>query len=40
MEERTPFDYLTWILLLLAVMAAGGLIPFWLWVIYRLNPPL
>ena len=38
--ERPSFDWLTWILLLLAVLAAGGLIPFWLWVIYRLNPPL
>lgn len=34
------FDYLTWTLALLAILAVGGLIPFWIWVIYRLNPPV
>ncbi|MEW5869973.1 MAG: serine/threonine-protein kinase [Chloroflexota bacterium] len=34
------FDWVTWLLALLALIAAGGLIPFWLWVIYHLNPPL
>jgi len=24
---------------LLALIAVGGLIPFWLWVYYTLNPP-
>lgn len=38
--EPADFDWLTWLLLLLAVLAAGGLIPFWIWVIYRLNPPV
>lgn len=36
----TGFDWLTWLLVLLALIAAGGLIPFWLWVYYMLNPPL
>lgn len=38
--ENMTFDWATWILLLLTVLAAGGLIPFWLWVIYRLSPPV
>jgi len=29
------FDWLTWLLALLALIAVGGLIPFWLWVLYR-----
>ncbi len=34
------FDWLTWLLALIALIAVGGLIPFWLWVLYVLNPPL
>jgi hypothetical protein len=33
-------DILTWVLGLLALVALGGLIPFWLWVFYRLQPPV
>ncbi len=38
-EYRTGFDYLTWLLGLVALVALVGLIPFWLWVSYILNPP-
>ena len=38
-EYRTGFDYLTWLLGLIALVALVGLIPFWLWVSYILNPP-
>jgi hypothetical protein len=37
-EYRTGFDYTTWLLALLAFIAVFGLIPFWLWVYYILNP--
>lgn len=33
-------DWTTWLLALLALIMVGGLIPFWLWVYYSLNPPL
>lgn len=33
-------DWFTWILILLTVIAVGGLIPFWLWVYSILNSPL
>jgi eukaryotic-like serine/threonine-protein kinase len=39
-HTRTELDWLTWGLALLALIALGGLIPFWLWVYYMLNPPL
>jgi serine/threonine-protein kinase len=38
-EFRTGFDYATWLLGLVALVTLGGLIPFWLWVYYLLNPP-
>jgi eukaryotic-like serine/threonine-protein kinase len=40
--ERNPLDidWVTWFLGLLALIAVGGLIPFWLWVYYILNPPI
>jgi len=38
--RRNNFDWLTWLLALLVFIALGGLIPFWLWVYYILNPPL
>ncbi len=39
-SATADFDWLTWLLALLALIAAGGLIPFWLWVYYVLNPPV
>ena len=39
-KRASAFDYVTWLLALLALVAVGGLIPFWLWVIYILNPPV
>lgn len=36
--RHSSFDILTWLLALLAFLALGGLIPFWLWVLYHLNP--
>ncbi len=32
-------DWLTWVLALFALLVLGGLIPFWLWVYYQINPP-
>jgi serine/threonine-protein kinase len=32
------FDWLTWMLALAALIAVGGLIPFWFWVFYILRP--
>lgn len=37
-EER--IDWLTWALALFALIAVGGLIPFWLWIYYVFFPPL
>lgn len=34
------FDWSTWLLGLLALIAVGGLIPFCLWVFYIVNPPV
>jgi serine/threonine-protein kinase len=39
-ERVQDFDWITWGLALLALIAAGGLIPFLLWVFYILNPPI
>lgn len=42
-ENHIPspgIDWFTWILVVLALIALGGLIPFWLWVYTLLNPPL
>ena len=39
-SDSPSFDWLTWLLALLALIAAGGLIPFWLWIFYILNPPV
>jgi serine/threonine-protein kinase len=41
-KEVSPggIDWLTWVLILLAMVALGGLIPFWLWVYSILNSPL
>ena len=32
-------DWITWLLVLITMIALGGLIPFWLWVYTVLNPP-
>ncbi len=39
-QRVQEFDWITWGLVLLALIAAGGLIPFLLWVFYILRPPL
>jgi serine/threonine protein kinase len=38
-DNPLDIDWATWLLGLLALIAVGGLIPFWLWVYYTLNPP-
>ena len=38
-KTAIDFDWATWILALLALITAGGLIPFWLWVYFVVNPP-
>lgn len=41
MKQVNPrFDWLTWLLVLLAAIAIAGLIPFWMWVAYILTPPI
>ncbi len=37
--EQQSFDWLTWLLALLALLIIGGLIPFWLWIYLMVNPP-
>jgi serine/threonine protein kinase len=39
-RRPAAFDWVTWLLALLTLVALGGLIPFWLWVFYVLNPPV
>ena len=39
-DNHLDIDWGTWILSLLALLAVGGLIPFWLWVYFTYNPPL
>ncbi|MBN1147880.1 MAG: serine/threonine protein kinase [Anaerolineales bacterium] len=39
-SEPVEFDWVTWILAMLALIVVGGLVPFWLWVYFALNPPL
>jgi serine/threonine protein kinase len=38
-RRRNQFDWVTWILGFFALVALVGLLPFWLWVVYVLNPP-
>lgn len=38
--SELKFDWITWLLALIALILVGGLIPFWIWVYYTLNPPL
>jgi serine/threonine-protein kinase len=37
---RKDFDWVTWTLALITLIAVGGLIPFWLWVYYIVYPPI
>lgn len=37
-EKQRSIDWITVLLGLLALVAAGGLIPFWMWVYFRINP--
>jgi hypothetical protein len=37
-RKTQAFDWLTWALALVALITLGGLVPFWLWVFYVLNP--
>ena len=39
-EPGQRFDWVTWVLILLTLVAVGGLIPFWLWVYYIVYPPV
>jgi serine/threonine-protein kinase len=39
-DSSISFDWITWILTLLALITVGGLIPFWLWVFYIVYPPV
>jgi serine/threonine-protein kinase len=39
LDNPLDLDWVTWLLGLLALIAVGGLIPFFLWVYYVLNPP-
>lgn len=39
-SKTKNFDWATWILALLMIIAVGGLIPFWLWVYYIIFPPV
>jgi serine/threonine-protein kinase len=38
--RQASFDWITWLLALLALIAVGGLVPFCLWVYYVINPPV
>lgn len=38
--DNFEIDWITWLLALLALVFLGGLIPFWLWVYYQINPPI
>ena len=39
-DNLLDIDWGTWILGLFALLAVGGLIPFWLWVYFTYNPPM
>jgi hypothetical protein len=39
-QSYLAIDWLTVIFGLLALLAVGGLIPFWLWVYFLYNPPI
>jgi hypothetical protein len=38
-QNAMDIDWLTWGLILLAVITLGGLIPFWVWIYLLYNPP-
>ena len=38
-QDPLTFDWVAILLGLIAVLAVGGLIPFWIWVVFSLNPP-
>jgi eukaryotic-like serine/threonine-protein kinase len=39
LPHSQTIDWMTWFLALLALIVLGGLIPFWIWVYYQINPP-
>jgi hypothetical protein len=39
-EEPLDIDWPSVVLGLLALIAVGGLIPFWMWVYFVYNPPI
>ena len=39
-QNALDIDWLTWLLVLLAVLTLGGLIPFWIWIYLLYNPPI
>ena len=39
-DDLLNVDWIIWVLVILALLTVGGLVPFWLWVYYTLNPPL
>jgi len=39
-KKPSEFDWGTWMLALMALVAVGGLVPFWLWVYFALQPPV
>lgn len=38
-QKAVQIDWLTWFLVLLTLLAVGGLIPFWIWAYTMINPP-
>ena len=38
-QGQPQFDWITWLLALFALLIVGGLIPFWLWIYFLINPP-
>jgi serine/threonine protein kinase len=39
-QNALDIDWLTWALVLFAVLTIGGLIPFWIWIYLLYNPPI
>jgi hypothetical protein len=37
-KEQAGLDWITILVGLLALIAVGGLIPFWMWVYFQINP--
>lgn len=38
-KKSSHIDWLTWLLILLTLIAVGGLVPFWLWAYTMIRPP-